>query len=274
MRIRRGFAIACALILALSAAGCASGPGPATGDSRAAEAVGGTPSPGVQPSRAETQNPDAERAKADMARFLRLVQARDAEGLLQFLKGTDFYADYKPEDAAKAIEGFEASFDLPSLTATLDESGSSPGIRQFAFKLADRNSGPSGSGTEGREDWLRATVGYEADNGRPVVHHPLVRYYPYAEKMVRQYANLIADGKASELARFLNADDLEVADAVAEATIRTYRDRLDCASLSVREDAPFAYTIEDRLRRVHSIEVVYGDGLMGIRDSYRPDFNG
>ncbi len=233
-----------------------------------------------QPNSSEEQqltndNPQDVQALADMTQFIDLVKAKDAAGVHAFLKRSDFFSWFTLDMASRAIEGLERNFDLASLHAAIDENSNShsPADRQYGFILVDRDQSADDIDVNSLENQSRAvTLRYEQETGQPIVHTPYVRYYPFAEEMVQTYMNLIAQDQAAELASFMNADDLEVPLWVAEDTITAYRESLDLGNYSIHNDYGFIYSITDTGGNSHTLEVIYGDGLMGIRDVYTPAF--
>jgi hypothetical protein len=89
--------------------------------------------------------------------------------------------------------------------------------------------------------------------------------------MVLQYLDHISKGKATELAGFLNPDDIEVPSWVAEKTIMNYEDFFDSGDISIRYINRFVFVAEDGKGKEHVIEVNYGDGLMSIKDDFIPE---
>src|SRR5690606_4854350 len=153
----------------------------------------------------EIQNPQEAQAMEHMTQFIDMVKAKDADGVYAFLKRSDFFSWFSLDMAARVIEGLERNFDLASLYAEVyEESNShSPVDQQYGFILADRDQSPDHIDGNSWENQTRAvTLRYEAETGQPIVHTPYVRYYPFAEEMVKTYMSLIAQDQAAELALF------------------------------------------------------------------------
>jgi hypothetical protein len=216
-----------------------------------------------------------EQAVADMTRFIELVKTKDAVGVAAYLKRSEFFHWFNVDLASKVIEGFERNFDLASLYAAIhkESNSHSPVDQQFGFILADKDQTPE---SLSEYDHTRmVTFRYEQETGQPIAYTAYVRFYPFAESMVEDYVKLIVEDQAAELSSFLNADDLDIPVWVGEDTIKAYKELLDMtnlASISITNDYGFIYTITDSLGKSHTIEIIYGDGLMGIRDELIPDF--
>lgn len=202
------------------------------------------------------------RAEKDAQKFLEIIKAKDEAKLLQLLNTTRLDL----EGSKKIIEGFDINFDLDTLSVQLYYDGYRMFIErgQYEFILLDKNS------TENNEE-NSLVIRYEKD-GSIVYHNPYVRYFPYAEKMLLRYLDLINKGSATELAGLLNPDDIDVPNWVAEKTIQNYKDFFNSGNLSIRYTDRFVFVAEDGKGKEHEIEVIYGDGLMSIKDNFIPDF--
>lgn len=202
------------------------------------------------------------KAENDAQALLQIIKEKDAVKLLQFLNTTRLDL----EGSKKIIEGFDVNFDLDTLSAQIYYDGYRMDIEggQYEFILLDKNS------NEMNEE-RSLVIRYEED-GSIAYHNPYVQYFPYAENMLLRYLELINKESVTELARFLNADDIVVPDSVAEQTIKNYKEFFNSENLSVRYIDQFVFMIEDGKGKEHEIEVIYGDGLMSIKDDFIPDF--
>jgi hypothetical protein len=202
------------------------------------------------------------KAEKDAQEFLKIIKEKDDAKLLQFLNSTRLDL----EGTKKIIEGFDVNFDLDKLSVQIYYDGYAMNIEggQYEFIFLDKNSKEYNG-----ENSL--VIRYEED-GSIVYLNPYIRYFPYAENMVLYYIDLIGKGSVTELAVFLNPDDIEVPDWVAEKTINNYKDFFDSGSISIRYTDHFVFVAEDGKGKEHEIEVNYGDGLMGIQDNFIPDF--
>ncbi|CAM3483936.1 hypothetical protein PALU110988_24885 [Paenibacillus lupini] len=81
---------------------------------------------------------------------------------------------------------------------------------QYEFALVDKN-------FKEYDEENSLVILYQ--NGGIVYRNPYLRYFPYAEKMVLKYIDLINKENTTELAGFLNPDDLAVPDWVADEVI-------------------------------------------------------
>lgn len=217
------------------------------------------------------ESPDVSAALNEVRKFLDALKAHDAEQLARLLEYTaQFHAMRIDEDMAKTIiEGFAANFDLNFLVAEPNEEGLSwsPESGRFEFTLRD-------NGDMNRFDPYENAllIGFE-ENGTGVYYYsPYIRYFPYAGDMVSRYMELIEAGEAEKLAGFLNPDDLEVPVRVAEETISNYKAFLKGGTPTVRYVNRFFFAVDNGRGEEHTIRVMYGDGLMSIRDEFIPEF--
>lgn len=201
-------------------------------------------------------------AVKDAQEFSDIIKEKDAEKLIQLLTTTQLDI----EGANKIIEGFDVNFDLDTLSVQINYDGlaMNPQAEQFEFILVDKDF------NEDNEE-KSLVIRYDAD-GSKVYDNPYVRYFPYAEEMVLQYLDLISKGKVTELARYLNPDDIVVPSWVAEKTIMNYENFFDSGDISIRYTNRFVFVAEDGKGNEHVIEVNYGDGLMSIKDDFIPEF--
>ncbi|AJY76863.1 hypothetical protein [Paenibacillus beijingensis] len=204
------------------------------------------------------------KAIRDAHEFINVIKEKNAAKLNQLLNTSDLDI----EGTKKIIECFEVNFDLNSLSAQINYDGLSmyPEGGQYEFVLVDKNINENNDNEENS-----LVIRYEKD-GNKVFHNPYVRYFPYAEKMILTYLDIIGEGDAIELASFLNADDIEIPIWVAEETISNYKNFLDTSKVTVRYTKNFTFVAEDTNGKEHIIEVIYGDGLMSIKDDLIPDF--
>lgn len=197
----------------------------------------------------------------DAEELVETIKERNINELIQLLD--DSHID--EEVANKIIEGFESNFDLNTLSVQIKYDGNAmyPDIGQYEFILLDNKS------EHGNENML--VISYDGE-GHKVFHNAYIRYFPYAGKMVSRYLEIIRGENATELALFLNPDDIEVPVWVAEETISNYKDFLEGGSPSIHYSSRFNFVVENGKNGEHVIEVIYGDGLMSINDEFIPDF--
>lgn len=158
------------------------------------------------------------------------------------------------------------NFDLDILSVQINYDGfaMNPEGGQYEFILVDKHF----KGDNGENSLV---IRYEED-GSIVYNNPYIRYFPYAETMVLHYLELINKENATDLARLLNPDDIEVPIWVANKIISNYKLYFDMGNMSIRYTNHFGFVVEDGKGREHAIEVNYGDGLMNIKDDFIPDY--
>lgn len=197
------------------------------------------------------------------------MKSRDADQLIPLLNDTfthDASIRMDRELAEIVIKGFETNFDLDTLAVELQSWNLE--YKSFEFQLSDSR---TGTRTGPWSDDERLVFWYQEDGTR-IVYNPYVRYFPYADEMVSRYMELIESEDAEGLAAFLNPDDLEVPVWVAEETISQYKRFLKGDRPTVRYLNRFFFAVNNGQGEEHRIEVVHGDGLMGIRDAFIPEF--
>jgi hypothetical protein len=215
----------------------------------------------------EDQNEDnpvnETKAMQDAQMFIEAIKEKNEEKFIQLF---DDSQQLGADAAKKVIEGFASNFDLSTLTVQINYDGLAmgPDWGQYEFVLKDQN-------TNEFNEENRLVIRYEED-GSKVYDNPYVRYFPYAEAMVTRYLDLVKNEKADELADFLNADDIDVPIWVAEEAIKNYNDYSDGNNLSLRYSRRFQFVVDNAAGKEHVIEIIYGDGLMGIKDDFIPDF--
>jgi len=210
----------------------------------------------------EKENVIEAKALQDAHLFVEVIKQKDEAKLVQILNDPRL----DREGARKAIEGFDVNFDLNTLNASIHYGGLAmhPAGGQYEFRLEDR---------QRRESIEENTLVIQyAEDGSKTYHNPYVRYFPYAENMVAQYLELIKQEDAAGLASFLNPDDLEIPTWVAEETIQEYKDFFDGKGSSFRYIDRFTFAVGNGTGKEHTVDVVYGDGLMSIKDDFIPDF--
>lgn len=200
--------------------------------------------------------------------FVTAIKEKNTAHILEVLKKSYFYSGYENKHVDKMIEGFEKNFDLNSLEVELYYDGYAmhADAGQYEFFITDKN---------GHEfEQVNSLIIHFEENGETMYYyHPYIRYFPFAEEMVKNYLDLIARKSIAELAHFMNPDDIVVPEWVAAETINNYSDYFGDQNLKVRHEIGFKFIIENSLGREHQIEVIYGDGLMAIKDEFAPDFD-
>ncbi|AGA57372.1 MAG: hypothetical protein C6W55_10290 [Thermobacillus sp.] len=221
---------------------------------------------------APEESPHVLAAIDDAETFIEAVKARDADRLVQLLGVTMHFIGTRMdhETAETVIEGFATNFDMDSLTVTMNREGIAwgPAYGQYEFKLSDNR------GENRFEPWSdedRLLIRYE-ENGTRIFYNPYIRYFPFAGEMVSHYMELIQAEDADGLAVFLNPDDIVVPIWIAEETIDNYKQFLNGDSPNIRYLNRFFFVVANDRNEEHRIQVIFGDGLMGIRDEFIPEF--
>jgi len=206
---------------------------------------------------------DETKAIKDAQELLELIKAKDSDQLLRTVNMSAL-SPLDIDGVNTIIEGFDKNFDLESLSIQKNYDGPAMSSEdgQYEFVLVDKNFKENL-----QENSL--VIRYQ-ENGVPVYHNPFIRYFPYAERMVVKYLELIDAGNTSNLAKFLNPDDINVPEWVANEIISNYENFFSSDNMSVGYKNRFTFVIEDSNGKEHEIELIYGDGLMSIRDEFIP----
>jgi len=207
---------------------------------------------------------DETKAIKDAQELLELIKTKDSDELLRTVNMSAF-SQLDIDGVNTIIEGFNKNFDLESLSVQMNYDGpamSPVNGGQYEFVLVDKNF------KENHEE-NSLVIRYQ-DNGVAVYHNPFIQYFPYAESMVVKYLELIDARNTTKLAKFLNPDDIEVPEWVANEIISNYENFFSSDNMSVRYKNRFTFVIEDSNGKEHEIELIYGDGLMSIRDEFIP----
>ena len=217
------------------------------------------------PSIQENTDTDEIKAIKDAQELLALIEEKDLDKLLALLnKSASSRLDI--EGVNTIIEGFDTNFDMRSLSVQINNDGPAmyPEGGQYEFVLVDKN-------FKGNHEENSLVIRYQEDGGI-VYNNPYIQYFPHAEKMVVQYLELIDKGKTTELAGFLNPDDVDVPNWVANDIIRNYKNFFSSKNMSVRYKNRFIFVIEDSNGKEHEIDVIYDSGLLSIKDEFIPNF--
>ncbi len=178
---------------------------------------------------------DVMKAEKDAQELIKIIKEKDAAKLFQLLH----ISELDLEGVNEIIEGFHVNFDLNTLSAVLyyDGYAMSPEGGQYEFILTDKN-------LKEYSNENSLVIRYEEDGSR-VYHNPYIRYFPYAEKMILRYLDLVDKKNVTGLAGFLNPDDVDVPIWVAEEAISQYENYFGLEDLSVRYINRFIFMAED-----------------------------
>ncbi|HEY9647121.1 MAG TPA: hypothetical protein V6C88_12160 [Chroococcidiopsis sp.] len=124
----------------------------------------------------------------------------------------------------------------------------------------------------------RKTIRINQERGLVRVLDECLLYSHYAEAQIQRLLASIAANDAPQLAALLSVDDVDYAMEPATQAIATYRAQFDPGTLRYRfegldNDTFFRYTLYGTKAGQpveHSVTVVHGDGLVGLRDSNIP----
>lgn len=224
-----------------------------------------TASPTISPT--STTQPQAEGGEFAvlMDSFFGLLRQQDSEGLLDFLLESDeeYYKDYldlDAEDIKTIIKLLAYDIDLETVYFELAES--EPAYAMY-----------TAVGKKGELDVSLPDLVYiEKTDEKLRLNWTYLRYLPYTESMANEYVRLVKLGDPQELAYFMSVDDLLYTEENAEKIISIYNVYFaDTDSLQLVYNGNFEFMVSDKQGNDHSFTVIYGDGLMGIRDTFAPE---
>ncbi|MFF2480455.1 hypothetical protein [Paenibacillus sp. NPDC058071] len=100
-------------------------------------------------------------------------------------------------------------------------------------------------------------------------------YLVFADEYISDYLKWLKVGDANKLAGFLQADDLNVPDATASKLMEMYRLYFGSTDkLQFEYSGPFQYRVSlADGKESHPVSIIFGDGLMGIKDTFMPSIN-
>lgn len=203
-----------------------------------------------------------------MDKLVEAVNNEDAAALLALLQATDpdYYRDrMRVEQAREAIEKIKFELDLGTVGYEADKENTQYG-EALVYKLIGTKNGMKAT--------IREPIILSPDTDNLQCRWTYFSYLVYADDDTSEYLRLIQAGDAKKLADFLIMDDLEVPVTVASKLIDMYRLFFgSTADLKIEYVGPFLYRVNKGDQEFHSISVKYGDGLMGIDDSFMPSIH-
>ena len=119
---------------------------------------------------------------------------------------------------------------------------------------------------------LNKPIGLVADVYEKEFYWGYLYYIPYTKRMVSNYLSYIQHEDIDKLTSIMTVDDLQYEKSKSELIINNYKQyfgKLD--NLHFEYSGDFNFTIYNDDNKSHTINIVYGDGLMGIVDSFAPD---
>ncbi|MFC4102506.1 hypothetical protein [Paenibacillus xanthanilyticus] len=199
--------------------------------------------------------------------FLQAVRAQDSQKLTDMLAdmNPDYYRDYLKIDEAfmnRFLKMLGAEIDPGTIQAELHETGE----RQATYKITGTK---NGGDPVAIADMLYVSLPQGSE--KPSLDWSYIRYLPYAEGLATEYIRLIQAGNAEQLARFSVVDDVALTTANAKKLIAIYAiyfDHLKQAELIYA--GGFQFEVRDGSDNRHTFRIGYGDGLMGIEDTFAP----
>ncbi|MFC3800489.1 hypothetical protein [Cohnella sp. GCM10012308] len=202
-----------------------------------------------------------------LQQFLEAVRSQDSKKLTDIMRSTspDYENDYIHVDESvmeQFLKMLSVEMDPGTIQAALDESGD----RQETYIV----SGTKGSGGPVTIN-DRLYVSFPNGSDDPWLDWSYIRYLPYAEALAGEYIRLIQAGDAEQLARFSVVDDIGLTTASAKELITNYATHFDHMNQTeLVYKGNFQFEVRDASEKSHTFRIIYGDGLMGIDDTFAP----
>jgi hypothetical protein len=214
----------------------------------------------------EAAEPERSDAIAAMDKLVAAINSGDAAALQVLLQATDpeYYRDrLSIEQAEEAIDKIKFELDLGTISYEQDRGDSLYGPTPVYKLIGTRD----GTAAAIREPIILPTVGAQLG-----YRWAYFSYLVYADEYMAEYLRMIQAGDAARLADFLVVDDLDVPDETAGKLIAMYRLFFGSTEdLKIQYVGPFRYAVyKGNGRESHPVSVIYGDGLMGIEDTFMP----
>ncbi|MFD2331660.1 hypothetical protein ACFSR7_20590 [Cohnella sp. GCM10020058] len=263
----KSFHIAACLVIVLSLlTGCNKSDGAINFNNRTAMST--TPAQAASEPQPESDVPTSTDRGFDLLQqFLGAVRSQDSKKLTDLMRSTnpDYEQDYIHIDESvmkQFLKMLSVEIEPGTIQATLDESGD----RQATYIV---------TGTKGSSSPVtindRLYVSFPNGSDDPWLDWSYIRYLPYAEALAGEYIRLIQAGNAEQLARFSVVDDTGLTTASAKELITNYAthfNSMNPAELVYKGN--FQFEVRDGSEKNHTFQIIYGDGLMGIDDTFAP----
>jgi hypothetical protein len=203
-----------------------------------------------------------------VATIVEAINNKNVEFFLPYL----LERDQNIENVEVALEHYNTYFQGEEITNfewfNIEELGAtseSVPIKRFSYRL----SSPSGITKE--------IEIYQDQNIRFV--DPFLLYSFYANRLVEKYTNAVKSQDIEQISQIFNNEVELYNQQELKSALAKYKESLSLDSLSYRftglnsEQQYFTYTLLGSNGKEHEIQVIYGDGLVGIRDDLLPTKN-
>jgi hypothetical protein len=210
-------------------------------------------------------------AVEDLQHFLSIIRERDVDAMHELISETEFYGYYGDQVTAESIiESYQLSVDIDSIKIYFNEDQSDFNERKFNFILAGQNK------VDGELVELKLGLSYD-ESGQVLYHANELYILPRALNYVHQYIKLLKQADAEALAEFFSTEGRYPGE-LAQETIDNYASEADISTLEVEyirfdDEGMLFRIVGENSTFVHEIYAVQGDGLVGVKDELRPEFN-
>jgi hypothetical protein len=228
----------------------------------------------IQPTQQETQfspiretqtaNPlNSQQADALIVAMIEAINEKNAQFFLPYLLERDKLL----ENVEAALKHYEAYFQGETITKfeqikieQLGKTSESIPIQRFCYRLY------TSSG-------IAKDVEIYQDRTIRLVD-PFLLYSIYANHLVEKYTNAVQSQNIEQLSLIVNVEVERFNQKDLKSALAKYNASLSLNTLNYRftslnsEQQHFTYTLFGEDGKEHNIQVVYGDGLVGIRDDF------
>jgi tetratricopeptide (TPR) repeat protein len=219
-----------------------------------------------------------ERVLNDALHFLTLIKEKNIETLAQYWLEDQFINREQNIFDRKVME--EHMVDIVRLYHEVIDFS-----RPLEVKLLNDEAGDSNQiqimNMQDREEHFVLTDGSYEDfaimytNGRPSFLSYIYMYYPRAQKAIDAYLQAIKDEDKEKLVWLLTEDDVQFPYELTDEVLTKYNKQFDVQSLSAKiirysPEKHFVVNVTDKLNNAYQFSIVFGDGLMAIRDDNIP----
>lgn len=225
------------------------------------------------PSQPTTEIPNAktteplsqQEADALITAMIKAINEKNATFFLPYL----LERDQNIENVEVALNHYETYFKGKEITdfelfniEELGQTGELIPIKRFSYRL----SSPGGTTKE--------VEVYQEQTTRLI--DPFLLYSFHADDLVKRYTEAIKSQNLEQISQIFNYEIEQFNAQELKSVLEKYSDSLSLDSLNYRftglnsKQQYFTYTLFGNDGKEHEIKVIYGDGLVGIRDDFLP----
>lgn len=214
----------------------------------------------------------------DALHFLTLLKEKDIETLVQYWTSDNYNRIYKDIDVLK-----DNMVDMVQLYHEIIDFDSPLEVKLLNSEVSTVNSLQI-INIKNREGFFVYDDGYYRDlvisyyDDTPSFSSGIYNYYPRAFEGMNAYIQAIKDEDKEKLVWLLTPDDVDFPYELTQQIINNYKKQLDVQSIKSEiigwnSEKQFIVNTTDKNKNTHQFNIIFGDGLMGIRDDFIPNFD-